>query len=69
MRATEMHDLLGEVRSWLLEHTETWHYGEGQFQHIKYCNFCSYSQAHGHGDNCLLTRLDSACTSTGDKCP
>jgi hypothetical protein len=60
MKATEMHDLLREVRAWLHEHVEIWHDGEGQFQHIRYCTFCSYSQSHGHGEKCLLTRLESA---------
>lgn len=61
-----MHDLLREDRAWLREHTETWHDGEGQFKHIKYCVFCHYSQSHGHGENCLLTRLDST-TSEGSE--
>lgn len=60
MRATEMHDLLADVRAWLRQHVETWRNGENKgFEHIQYCAFCSYSREHGHGENCLLARLES----------
>lgn len=59
MRATEMHDLLKVAYQALLQN-EVWRWGEAPFQKIKYCRYCSYSQDHGHGDNCVLARLERA---------
>jgi hypothetical protein len=34
------------------------HKGEGEFSHIEYCNYCSYSRdwiaQHDHGETCML---------------
>lgn len=64
MRATEMHDLLASCKS-ALEQSPVWQAGTGQFENIKYCRYCHYSFAHGHGPDCLLTRLERATSLNG----
>jgi hypothetical protein len=39
---------------------EYWHHGTGQFANIEYCDFCGYSKTHGHGQQCIITRLNTA---------
>lgn len=59
MTATEMHDLLRDASTELFRHG-IWFAGSGQFKHILYCSYCHYSQTHGHGENCIIVRLNSA---------
>lgn len=68
MTATEMHDLLRDAKAALYQH-DIWRHGETEgFEHILYCRYCHYSQSHGHGDSCLIVRLDAAVTPDGE-CP
>lgn len=66
MRATAMWDLLSDVRN-SLHQVEYWHNGEGDFANIEYCDFCSYSKSHGHGQQCIITRLNSALETEGEQ--
>lgn len=59
MRATEMHDLLADVRQALND--DVWKRGEHDgLKNIYYCRYCSYSQSHGHGEDCIIPRLEAA---------
>lgn len=61
MKATEMWDLLRDARKALaMVGDGLYHNGQNQFKHIRYCRLCSYSQAHGHGDNCIITKINAA---------
>lgn len=60
MRATEVQDLLIDIRK-ALETMKVFERGSVPFNNIWYCVFCHYSQDHGHGDKCILTRLDEVC--------
>lgn len=62
MRATEMHDLLRDAKA-AIESKPYWHFGQGQFSDIAYCDYCHYSQSHGHGENCVVARLERAVPS------
>lgn len=64
MTATEMHDLLRDAKT-ALESKPYWHFGTGQFSHISYCDYCGYSQSHGHGEQCVIKRLESAVNGNG----
>jgi len=59
MRATVLWDLVRDART-ALGMVEYWHHGTGQFANIEYCDFCSYSKTHGHGQQCIITRLNTA---------
>lgn len=65
MTATDMHDLLRDAKAAIFQH-DIWKYGDHQFSHILYCQYCHYSQTHGHGDNCITVRLQSACETEGE---
>jgi hypothetical protein len=54
MRATDMWNLISDARG-ALRMVDYWHHGEGQFKDIEYCDFCSYSKSHGHGEQCIVT--------------
>jgi hypothetical protein len=58
MTATEMHDLLKDALA-ALQRKPYWHFGEGSFSHILYCDYCGYSQSHRHGESCIVKRLES----------
>lgn len=56
MTATEMHDLLLKAHDAL--NVDVFKPGWiPEFTHIKYCRYCHYSEAHGHGDQCILVQL------------
>lgn len=59
MTAVEMHDLLADSLK-ALQEKPYWHFGDGQFSNISYCDYCGYSQSHGHGEKCVIPRLESA---------
>lgn len=59
MRATEMHDLLKDAYNALLKNP-IHHNGDGQFSHIRYCRYCSYSSSHGHDEDCVVSKLERA---------
>ena len=64
MTATEAHDMLAECKKFI-ESAGIFQYGIGSFAHIQYCKFCHYSMSHGHGDKCLIVRLERATGSAG----
>jgi hypothetical protein len=64
--AVQMYDLLRDIRN-ALTTVPIFHDGDGQFKHIKYCTFCSYSKTHGHGENCIISRLNSALETSGEQ--
>lgn len=56
MRATEMHDLLIQAHDAL--NVDVFQPGKFPgFGNINYCRYCHYSEAHGHGDTCILRQL------------
>jgi hypothetical protein len=59
MTATEMHDLLRDSLA-ALQKKPYWHFGDDQFSHISYCDYCGYSQSHGHDEDCVIARLEAA---------
>lgn len=63
MRATEMHDLLVDsLRA--IKSTPIWEFGGAKgFEHILYCRHCHYSKEHGHGETCVVARLERATSS------
>lgn len=56
MRATEMHDLLMKAHDAL--NVDVFRPGifPGQ-KEINYCRYCHFSEAHGHGEECILRQL------------
>jgi len=54
-----MWDLIRDART-ALARQNIWHKGEGDFCDTLYCDYCSYSQQHGHGQTCIITRLNKA---------
>lgn len=59
----EAYDLLHEALANLSKNV--WHKGEGFFSMYSYCNYCSYSEIHGHGQSCILIRLREALAQYG----
>lgn len=56
MTATEMHDLLLKAHDAL--NVEVFRPGKWPgFTSINYCRYCHYSEAHGHGNECVLIQL------------
>lgn len=58
MTATEMHDLLRDSLAAFREQG-IWKTGD-TFVHIQYCKYCHYNQTIGHGEQCVIARLERA---------
>ena len=37
------------------------------FRHINYCRHCHYSESHGHGDDCIISRIDRYLATGGER--
>ena len=54
-----MWDLLRDARK-ALAVQYMWRRGSGDFANTLYCVYCSFSRQHGHGQTCIITRLNKA---------
>jgi hypothetical protein len=61
---TAADNLLTDIRK-ALQTIKIFERGSVPFNNIWYCVFCHYSQSHGHGETCIILRLDSALDGEG----
>lgn len=66
--ASDVHDLLVESLR-VIKQAPMWEFGKHKgFEHIQYCRHCSYSLSHGHGEGCIVVRLERATSAEQAGC-
>lgn len=55
-----MHDLLRDAQAALLKNPVYEKGKDPRFANISYCRYCDYSAGHGHGETCVILRLEEA---------